>query len=94
MRTCGLHADTQYTLVNTVTSGDDMLNYQHPLLEYGMLYRNFCDAVSEGDGQRINQCWKFFLLFQKMDGQSCKYALDAPSCVKFMPFFLQEMPTG
>lgn len=77
-RTHGLHADTsQSTLLDTGTSRDDMLNYQHALLEYGMLYHNFCDAVSEGDGQRIIRCWKFFLLFLKMDGQrSCKYALE------------------
>ena len=54
-----------------------MLNYQYALLEYGMLFRNFSDAVSEGDGQRIMRCWKFFLLFLKGDGQrSCKYALE------------------
>ena len=34
-------------------------------------------VVSEGDGQRIIRCWKFFLLFLKGDGQrSCKYALE------------------
>ena len=42
-----------------------------------MLFRNFSDTVSEGDGQRIIRCWKFFLLFLKRDGQrSCKYALE------------------
>ena len=56
---------------------DDMLNYQYALLEYGMLFRNFSDAVSEGDGQRTIRCWKFFLMFLKGDGQrSCKYALE------------------
>ena len=32
---------------------DDMYNYQCSLLEYLMLWRNFTDAVSEGDGARI-----------------------------------------
>ena len=32
---------------------DDVRNYQLALLEYGMLYLNFCDAISEGDGLRI-----------------------------------------
>lgn len=54
-----------------------MLNYQFALLEYGMLFCNFSDAVSEGDGQRTIRCWKFFLMFLKGDGQrSCKYALE------------------
>ena len=59
------------------TQRDDMLNYQYPLLEYGMLFCNFSDAVSEGDGQRIIWFWKFFLMFLKGDAQrSTKYALE------------------
>ena len=42
-----------------------------------MLFINFTDATSEADGLRIVRCWKFFLMFMKMDGaQSCKYALE------------------
>ena len=40
---------------------DDMLNFQLALLEYGMLYKNFSDAVSEGDGGCLVRCWKCFL---------------------------------
>jgi hypothetical protein len=59
------------------TQRDDMLNYQYALVEYGMLFRNFSDAVSEGDGQRIIRCWKLFLMFLKGDAQrSSKYALE------------------
>ena len=87
-KTHGLHAETSgiYFTINDTTSistqRNDMFNYQHALLEYGMLFLNFCDAVSEGDGQQIIGCWKFFLLFLKNDGQrSCKYALE---CLKIM----------
>ena len=56
---------------------DDMYNYQLALLEYGMLYKNFCDAVSEGDGGRLVRCWKYFLMIMKKDGaRSRKYALE------------------
>lgn len=82
-KTHGLYAETSgtYFTINDTTSistqRDDMFNYQHAPLEYGMLFLNFCDAVSEGDGQRIIRFWKFFLLFLKNDGQrSCKYALE------------------
>ena len=32
---------------------DDVRNYQLALLEYGMLFMNFTDAISEADGLRI-----------------------------------------
>lgn len=44
---------------------DDMLSYQKALLEYGMLILNFWDAISEGDGDHVVRCWKFFLLYLK-----------------------------
>ena len=48
------------------------------MLEYGLLYLNFCDAISEGDGMCIIQCWKFFLMFLKVGGPSSrKYSLEA-----------------
>lgn len=80
-KTHGLHMDKLQSTIQDTSSvsmnRDDMFCYQLALLEYGMLFANFCDAVSEGDGQRIIRCWKFFLLFLKNDGQrSSKYALE------------------
>ena len=41
---------------------DDARNYQLAMLEYGLLYLTFCDAISEGDrGIRIILCCKFLL---------------------------------
>ena len=75
-KTHGLQRDHLTAAIET-TERDDMLNYQYALEEYGMLFRNFSDAVSEGDGQRIIRCWKFFLMFLKGDAQrSSKYALE------------------
>ena len=42
-----------------------------------MLYKNFCDAISEGDGGRLIQCWQYVLMIMKKDGaHSRKYALE------------------
>jgi hypothetical protein len=67
-KTNGLERDNLTTAIET-TQRDDMLSYQYALVEYGMLFRNFSDAVAEGDGQRIIRCWKFFLMFLKGDAQ-------------------------
>ena len=56
---------------------DDMLCYQRSLLDYGMLVLNFLDGISEGDGERVVRCWKFFLMYLKHHGGSSKYALEA-----------------
>ena len=66
--------DEKETVLN---DGDDMLAYQRSLLEYGVLLLNFWDAISEGDGQRVVRCWKFFLLYLKHDNGSSKYSLEA-----------------
>jgi len=58
--------------------GDDMFSYQRALLDYGMLVLNFWDAISEGDGDRVFRCWKFFLMYLKHQGGSAsKYSLEA-----------------
>jgi len=68
---------------STVTFGapnekDDCLNYQICLLEYGMMLKNFHDAISEADGERILRQWKYMLMYFRADGQSsAKYALES-----------------
>ena len=57
---------------------DDMYNYQLALLDYGMIAKNFFNAISEGDGESILRTWKFMLLYLKVDGKrSSKYGLEA-----------------
>ena len=42
-----------------------------------MLFYNFLDAIKEGDGARVMQQYKYFLLFFRADeSQSTKYALE------------------
>ena len=50
------------TLEEPDKANDDMFNYQCSLLDHGLLYLNFRDAVAEGDGTRIIRCWKFLLI--------------------------------
>lgn len=57
---------------------DDIFDYQCNLLNHGLLYENFRDAVAEADGERILRCWRFLLLHFFVDGSgSVKYAIEA-----------------
>ncbi len=52
-----LTVDKQSTIQDTSSlsnNRDDMFNYQLALLEYGMLFPNFCDAVSKGGWSLYN----------------------------------------
>lgn len=51
-KTHGLHSQAKVS-TSTPIAKDDVCNYQLALLEYGMLFLNFSDAVSEADGLRI-----------------------------------------
>lgn len=56
---------------------DDIYNYNCALLEDGLFFMNFLDAVSEGDGQRVMRQYKYFMLMCKADSShSYKYALE------------------
>lgn len=65
------------TLSITSENSDDMFNYQCSLMDHGLLYMNFTDAIAEGDGDRIMRCWKFLLLHFYSDKGSTKYAIEA-----------------
>ena len=76
--THGLAVHEAFSASNAPQQEDDMYNYQVSLLEYGMIVKNFYDAVSEGDGERVFLSWKFMLLYLKADGKrSTKYSLEA-----------------
>ena len=48
--------------IEQICEPDDVFNYQCNLLDNGLLYINFVDALSEGDGNRIVRSWKSMLL--------------------------------
>ena len=55
---------------------DDMYNYQCSLLDQGLFYMNFIDAIAEGDGNRIIRSWKFLMLHFYAE-KKYKYAIEA-----------------
>ena len=61
----------------TSSKRDDAYNYNCCLLNYGLLFTEFLDAVAEGDGDRNFRCWQMFLLHFKNESGSTKYALEA-----------------
>lgn len=68
---------TEDSDINTTENeADHIYNYACVRLSFGMLLRNFSDAVKEGDGGRIIRCWKFLLLIYKANNHS-KYAFAA-----------------
>ena len=64
--------------VSSSDSKDDIFKYSCSLLTQRLLFTNFLDATSEGDGERSIRCWKFFLLHFKEEKSTMKYSLEAP----------------
>lgn len=61
---------------NSSCDVDGVLEYAREFLTLGLLHSEFDDAISEGDGERVLRCWKFFLLFFKVSGRK-NYSIEA-----------------
>ena len=61
---------------DTTTQHDHVLEYAREVLTLELLYMEFVDAVREGDGERILQYWRYFLLLFKATGQK-NYSIEA-----------------
>ena len=63
-----LHADLEEIDSIQGKESDDVLNYQCNLLNHGLLYANFRDAISEGDGEELydagNSCCFISMLME------------------------------
>ena len=55
---------------------DGIFNYSHNIVKTGLLFKDFQDAIKEGDGARAEYLWKFIMLLFKVAGKT-KYALAA-----------------
>ena len=53
-----------------------MYDYERVLCHFAALVSEFTDAWSEGDGERVLQCWKIFMLHFHAERKT-KYALEA-----------------
>ena len=56
-------------------SSDALYSYAMVLCHYAALVLKFTDAWSEGDGKRVQHCWKVFLL-HFFSQRHTKYALE------------------
>ena len=46
---------------NVSPEKDSVLSYAKKLLGSGLFYLEFCDAIKEGDGTRVAQCYRYLL---------------------------------
>ena len=46
-------------------SNDKVQHYAKGVLTLGLIYTEFSDAIREGDGEQVLQCWKFLMLIFK-----------------------------
>lgn len=71
-------------------SGTDKIRlYATEVLTLGLLWYSFCDAIKEGDGERVIQLWKFFLVAFKASGHR-NYAKEAMTLLLQVKYKLSE----
>ena len=46
---------------SNISTGDGVYDYSRNLLSIGCLYLEMRDAIKEGDGERVLQCWRYLL---------------------------------
>ena len=56
--------------------GDKIYMYAEQLLTVGSVYVEFCDAIREGDGERVLCCYRYFLPMFIVSGRK-NYALES-----------------
>ena len=69
--------------IRNSSTEDYVFNYYSKFLKMGLLKRNFQDAVSEMDGERLLRLWKFKLLYFKEAGRTnARFSIwDGELCV-------------
>ena len=60
----------------SVSSGDNVYEYSRHLLSIGCLYFEMRDAIKEGDGERVLQCWRYLLPIFHNSGRR-NYTIEA-----------------
>ena len=66
---------------------DGVREYAREVLTLTLLYKEYTDAIKEGDGERVLQVWKFLLLIFKA-GNRKNYAIEALTLLSQHYFFL------
>ena len=68
---------------------DLVLEYASETLTLGLFLMEFIDAIREGDGHRIIQCWRFFLLLFKASNRK-NYSIEAFTLLCQFHFIFSE----
>lgn len=58
------------------TSPDHVQMYSRQLLSLGCFYLEYCDAIQEGDGDRVLRCWRYLLPIFQSSGRK-NYSIEA-----------------
>ena len=66
---------------------DGVREYAKEVLTLTLLYKEYDDAIKEGDGQRVLQVWRFLLFIFKA-GNRKNYAIEALTLLSQYHFFL------
>ena len=74
--------------VSITSSGcDGIQQYASQILSLGCFYLEFCDAIKEGDGDRILRCWRYLLPIFKGSGRK-NYSIEAVILLCQQRYFL------
>ena len=57
----GKFINFQFHTSSPSPNSDHVFGYNTRLLSIGCFYFEFCDAIREGDGDRLLRCWKYML---------------------------------
>ena len=74
-------------------SDDKVLLYSKYLLTFGCFYLEYCDAVREGDGSRVLQCWRYMLPIFISSGRK-NYAVESMHLLMQHDYLLSPREAG
>ena len=68
---------------------DYVCEYAKEVLTHGLLYMEYQDAIREGDGERVLECWKYFMMIFKATNHR-NYAVEAFNLLAQVQWFLAD----
>ena len=85
-----LDNDSEKEFEQKSVTGDGVLEYAKDVISLGLLYLEYRDAVKEGDGDRVECCWKFWLPLFKVSEKK-NYSIEALQTIYNHKFILSDM---
>jgi L1 cell adhesion molecule like protein len=81
--------DASFIVQTSLDDNDRVLSYSKLLMSVGMVYKEYCDAIREGDGLRVLSCWRYMWLFFKVAGWT-NYSIEALNLLAQYHFLLSN----